>query len=103
MTLLWVVRHYTHHYMAQSSHILVRFPAYDRNPFKREHSKLSYILIIKANEMYYFSNLFDKFSDRSTVHHQQYLNAVYTQYVFVMLKCIKVGKVTNVYTCTLYI
>jgi len=39
--------------------------------------------------MYYFSNLFDKstlhVSDRSTVHYQEYLNTVYTQYVFVIL------------------
>ena len=43
-----------------------------------------YILTMKANEMHYFSNLFDKvitlhFSDMSTVHHQEYLNNVYTQ------------------------
>ena len=39
--------------------------------------------------MHYFSNLFDKvlymFLDKSTVHHQEYLNTVYTQYVFIML------------------
>ena len=33
--------------------------------------------------MHYFSNLFDKVllhvSDRSIVHHQEYLNTVYTQ------------------------
>jgi len=43
---------------------------------------------MKANEMHYFSNLFDKVlyvSDRSTVHRQEYLNSVYTQQVFVML------------------
>jgi hypothetical protein len=44
-----------------------------------------YILIMKANEMHYFSNLFDKVFDMSTVHHQEYLNTVYTQYVFVIL------------------
>jgi len=48
-----------------------------------------YILIMKANEMHYFSNLFDKkntprVSDISIFHHQEYLNTVYTQYVFVM-------------------
>jgi hypothetical protein len=41
------------------------------------------LLIMKANEMRYFSNLFNKvlymFSDKSTVHHQEYLNTVYTQ------------------------
>ena len=40
------------------------------------------ILIMKANEMHNFSNLFDKstrrVSDRSTVHHQEYLNTVHT-------------------------
>jgi hypothetical protein len=35
--------------------------------------------------MHNFSDLFDKITDRSTVHHQEYLNTVYTQYVFVML------------------
>ena len=37
--------------------------------------------------MHKFSNLFDKLhvSDVSTVHHQEYLNTVYTQQVFVML------------------
>jgi len=42
---------------------------------------------MKANEMHYFSNLFHKLhvSDRSTVHHQEYLNTVYTQYIFVRL------------------
>jgi hypothetical protein len=39
--------------------------------------------------MHNFSNLFDKstlhVSDSSTVHHQEYLNTVYTQQVFVML------------------
>jgi len=38
--------------------------------------------IIKANEMHYFTNLFWQrtlhVSDRSTVHHQEYLNTVYT-------------------------
>ena len=37
------------------------------------------ILIIKANEMHYFSNLFDKVlcvSDRSTVHRKEYLSVV---------------------------
>jgi hypothetical protein len=47
------------------------------------------ILIIKANEMHNFSNLFDKstlhVSDSSTVHHQEYLNTVYTQYMLVLL------------------
>jgi len=41
-----------------------------------------YFLIIGANEMHYFSNLFDKFLymfRRSTVHHQEYLNTAYTQ------------------------
>jgi len=38
---------------------------------------------MKANEIHYFSNLFDK--DRSTVHHQEYLNNVYTRQTFVML------------------
>jgi hypothetical protein len=41
------------------------------------------ILTIKANEMHYFSNKFDKVhadvSDRSTTHHQEYLNTVYMQ------------------------
>jgi hypothetical protein len=52
---------------------------------------LSYIkiLIMKSNEMHYFSNLFDEntlhVSDMSTVHHQEYLNTVHRQYVFVML------------------
>jgi hypothetical protein len=44
---------------------------------------------MKADEMQYFSNLFDKntayVSDRSTAHHQEYFNTVYTQQVFVML------------------
>jgi hypothetical protein len=43
---------------------------------------------MKANEMHYFSYLFDKVlhvSDKSTVHHQEYLNTVCTQQVFVML------------------
>ena len=38
--------------------------------------------------MYNFSNLFHKVlhvSDRSTLHHQEYLNTVYTQKVFVIL------------------
>jgi len=38
---------------------------------------------MKANEMHYFSNLFDKIlylvSDMSSLHHQDYLNTVYTQ------------------------
>jgi hypothetical protein len=36
---------------------------------------------MKANKMHYFSNLFDNVlhvSNRSTAHHQQYLNTVYT-------------------------
>ena len=41
-----------------------------------------HILIIKANEMHSFSNLFRyrtlHVSDRPTVHHQEYLNTVYT-------------------------
>jgi len=44
---------------------------------------------MKANEMHCFSNLLDKstlhVSDKSTVHHQEYLNNVYSQYVSVML------------------
>jgi len=43
------------------------------------------MLIIKANKTHNFSNLFDKVlhvSDRSTVHHQEYLNTVYTQYLY---------------------
>jgi len=39
--------------------------------------------MMKANEMHYFSDLFDKstlyVSDMSTVHHQEYLSTVYTQ------------------------
>jgi hypothetical protein len=35
--------------------------------------------------MHNFSDLFDKVTDRSAVHHQEYLNTAYTQYVFVML------------------
>ena len=39
--------------------------------------------------MHYVSNLFDKstlhVSDMSTVHHQEYLNTVYTQQLFVIL------------------
>jgi len=41
---------------------------------KQEFHKEKYrILIMKANEMHYFSNLFDKVhvSDRSTVYHQE--------------------------------
>jgi hypothetical protein len=38
---------------------------------------------MKANEVHYFSDLFDKVllhvSDKSTVHHQEYFNTVYTQ------------------------
>jgi len=40
---------------------------------------------MKAKEMHYFSNLFDKalyhvhVTDMSTVHHQEYLDTVYTQ------------------------
>jgi hypothetical protein len=34
---------------------------------------------MKANEMHYFSDLFDKILYMSTVHHQKYLNSVYTQ------------------------
>jgi len=42
---------------------------------------------LKASEMHYFSDLFTlPFSDMSTVHHQEYLNIVYTQQVFVILK-----------------
>ena len=39
------------------------------------------VRIMKANEMHCFSNLFEKVhvSDKSTVHHQEYLNTVYTQ------------------------
>jgi hypothetical protein len=51
--------------------------------------KIHNLLIIKTNAMHYFWNLYDKstlhVSDKSTVHHQEYLNTVYTQYVFVML------------------
>jgi len=38
--------------------------------------------------MHYLSNLFDKdlrVSDKSTVHHQEYLNTAHTQWVFVIL------------------
>jgi hypothetical protein len=37
--------------------------------------------------MHYISNLFEKLrvSDKTTAHHQEYLNIVYTQQVFVML------------------
>jgi Zn-dependent peptidase ImmA (M78 family) len=42
-----------------------------------------FILIMKAKEMHYFSSLFDKvlyiISDMSTVRHQEYHDAVYTQ------------------------
>jgi hypothetical protein len=42
-----------------------------------------YVVIMKFNEMHYFSNLFDKvlsmFSLKSTVHHQECLNTVYTE------------------------
>jgi len=45
--------------------------------------------MIKANEMHYFSNLFDKvfymFWTSPMSHHQEYLNTVYMQQVFVML------------------
>jgi hypothetical protein len=37
---------------------------------------------MKANEMHYFSDLFDKvlnMADMSTVHHQEYLNTLYKQ------------------------
>jgi len=41
---------------------------------------------MKANEMHYLSYLFDKVHlDTSTVHHQEYLNSVNMQYVFVIL------------------
>ena len=43
---------------------------------------LTYVLIMKVNEMHYSSNLFDKvlymFRTCSTIRHQQYLNTVYT-------------------------
>ena len=47
-----------------------------------------WILIMKANEMHFlrfiwYSTL--RVSDMSTVHHQEYLNTVYTQWVFVIL------------------
>jgi len=35
--------------------------------------------------MHYFANLFDKVSDMSSVHHQEYLDTVYMQTVFVIL------------------
>jgi len=39
-----------------------------------------YILVLKVEEMHCFSNLFDTLhvSENSTVHHQEYLNTVYT-------------------------
>jgi len=46
------------------------------------HEEKYRILIRKANEIHYFSNLFDKvlyILDRSTVHHQEYPNSLYTQ------------------------
>jgi hypothetical protein len=55
------------------------------------------ILIMKANEMHYFSNLYDTLhvADKSTVHHQEYLNTVYTQLVFVMLVLLASARVTT--------
>jgi hypothetical protein len=50
-------------------------------PHSPEADSVTWILIIKANKMHNFSNLFDKVflhvSDRSTAHHQEYLNSVY--------------------------
>jgi len=47
----------------------------------------THTLIMKANEMHYFSNLFDivHVFNMFTVHHQEYLNTVYMQQVFLML------------------
>jgi len=38
---------------------------------------------MKANELHYFSDLFYKVFYISTVHHQEYLNTVHTQWVLV--------------------
>ena len=47
--------------------------------------------------MHYFANLFDKVSDMSSVHHQEYLDTVYMQTVFVILVLLVSASMTNTY------